>query len=69
MSRPIFLAFLLPGVALGLAYWIGVGWLGDTYDISLAGRVVVTGIYALVFVGLWSLLAAVGAALVARLRR
>lgn len=69
LRRPVFLAFLLPGVALAVAYWIGVGWLGDDYDISPTGRVFVTGLYAAVFVALWALCAAVAAALIARLRR
>jgi protein-S-isoprenylcysteine O-methyltransferase Ste14 len=67
MSRRLFLGLLLPGVALALLYWINVG-LGDTYDITRAGRVVVTGIYSFVFVGLWAFLAAVAAALVTRVR-
>jgi TRAP-type C4-dicarboxylate transport system permease large subunit len=69
MSRRLFFSLLVPGVALGLLYWITVGWLDDTYDTTQAGRVIVTGIYSVFFIGLWAFVAAVAAALVTRVRR
>jgi TRAP-type C4-dicarboxylate transport system permease large subunit len=69
MSRRLFLSLLVPGVALGLFYWLTVGWLDDTYDITRSDRVIVTGIYSVFFIALWALVAAVAAALVTRVRR
>jgi len=63
----VFLALLLPGLAFGVAYWIWVGWLGDAYDLGRAMKIAIIGVYALVFVALWALLVAMGAAAVTRL--
>jgi hypothetical protein len=51
---PIRVALLaLPPLAIGLVYWVGVGWTGTDYDMGKAGLVLFTGIFALIFVSLW----------------
>ena len=56
--RVVFLA--VPPLALGLVYWIVVGWNGDDYDMGRAGAILFTGIFAAVFVVVWVAGASVG---------
>jgi len=60
-STRIRVAFLaLPPLALGLVYWIVVGWNGDDYDMGRAGAILFTGIFAAAFVLVWVAGCAVG---------
>ena len=59
----------LPAVAIGLTYWIAVGWYGDDYDIGRGGLILLSGAFAVLFAGVWTMGAAVGAAGQRRVRR
>jgi hypothetical protein len=56
--KPVLL--LLPSVAIGVAYWVAVGWNGDDYDIGREGLIVITGLIAGAFVALWTVGVALG---------
>jgi hypothetical protein len=52
---PIRIRFLIaPAIIIAGCYWLIVGWLDDGHDIGKLTLVVITGIYALIFIGSWT---------------
>jgi hypothetical protein len=44
---------VLPAVAIGVVYWVTIGWLRDDPDLERFARIGITGAFALLFTGSW----------------